>query len=106
MTDDADSPATSAANGPGDETELFPPATQAAPAHAWSNEEPETQPLRQSWGLTLGRAAALLACTAAVALTVGVGGRALVRMHDNAAVPRPEANPPRTSWDALPPGSS
>ena len=93
---------TSAAAGPSDETTVVPPPTKAARELAWSAEEPETQPLRQSWRLTWGRAAVLLACTGVVALTVGFGGWALVRMHDDAAVPRPVMNPP-TSWAAPPP---
>jgi hypothetical protein len=97
--DDAESAPTSAGLGPGDETTIVPPAAQAAFKHAWSQEEPETQPLRESWGLTWGRAAVLLACTGVVALTIGFGGWALVRMHDGPAAPSPVTNPP-TSWAA------
>jgi hypothetical protein len=57
----ADSARTSAGIGLNDETDLFPPPTDADAAHAWSKEEPETEPLRQSWGRMWGRAAVLLA---------------------------------------------
>jgi hypothetical protein len=97
--DSADGAPTSAGMSPNDETDLFPPPAHGAAAHAWSKEEPETEPLRQPWGLTWRRAAALLAGTGVVALAVGLGGWALVRAHDDAAVPRPVANPP-TSWAA------
>jgi hypothetical protein len=72
--DGADSAPTSAGTGPSDETDLLPPAAQAGPAHAWSKEEPETEPLRQSWRLTWGHAVVLLACTGVVALAIGFIG--------------------------------
>jgi serine/threonine-protein kinase len=97
--DDAESAPTSVGLGPGDETTIVPPATQAASQHAWSQEEPETEPLRQSWGLTWGRAAVLLVCTGVIALAVGLGGWALARMHESASAPSPVANSP-TSWAA------
>jgi hypothetical protein len=100
--DSADSAPTSAGMGPSDETDLLPPAAQASPAHAWSNEEPGTEPLRQSWRLTWGRAAVLLACTSVVALAIGFIGWAVVRKHDDTAAPLPVTNPP-ASWAAPPP---
>lgn len=87
--------------GPNDETHQFPPATEAA-AHAWSKEKPETEPLRQSWRRTWGRAGALLAVTTLVALAIGLAGWAMLRKHDDAAAPRPAPNP-HTSWAAPPP---
>lgn len=78
-------------------TEFVPPPTEAARELAWSAEEPATQPLRQSWGLTWGRAAVLIACTGVVALAVVFASWAL--MHDDAAPPQPVAGPP-TSWPA------
>jgi hypothetical protein len=100
--DAEDHPETAAGTsyGAGDaKTEFVPPPTEAARELAWSAEEPATQPLRQSWGLTWGRAAVLLACTGVVALAVVLGGWALGRMHDDDAAPRPVAGPP-TSWAA------
>jgi hypothetical protein len=100
--DAEDHPETAAGTsyGAGDaKTEFVPPPTEAARELAWSAEEPATQPLRQSWGLTWGRAAALLACTGVVTLAVVFGGWALVRMHDDDAAPRTVTNPP-TSWAA------
>ena len=76
--DSADSAPTSAGLGATDETGLLPPTAQAGPARAWSKEEPETEPLRQSWRLTWGRAAVLLACTGVVALAIGFAGWAMV----------------------------
>jgi serine/threonine-protein kinase len=43
-----------------------------------------------------------MAFAGAVALAIGFGGWALVRMHDDAARPRPVMDPP-TSWAAPPP---
>ena len=87
----------------GEPTTEVPSPSRAAPELAWSAEEPATLPLRQSWRLTWGRAAVLLACAGVVALAIGFAGWALARgMHDDAAVPRPETNPP-TSWAAPPP---
>ncbi|MGO9228079.1 MAG: hypothetical protein ACLQKA_02545 [Bryobacteraceae bacterium] len=100
--DGVDNPPTSAGTGPRDETDLLRTAVQAGPAHAWSKEEPATEPLRQSWRLTWGRAAVLLACTGLVALAIGFIGWVVVRKHDDAATPRPVTNPP-TSWAAPPP---
>lgn len=97
--DDAESALTSAGLGPGDETTIVPPATHAAVHHAWSQEEPETRPLRQSWGLTWGRAAVLLVCTSVTALAIGFGGWALMRMHESASTPPPVANH-TPSWPA------
>jgi serine/threonine-protein kinase len=98
--DDADGhPATVAAGN--DETTVVPPPTEAAPDLAWSSEDETEVIQRQSWSLTWGRAAVLLACTGVVALAVGLGGWALVGMH-NAELPRPVTNPP-TSWAAPPP---
>jgi len=98
---DADQPLTVAA-ADNDATTLVPPPTEAAPGLAWSTEDKTEVIQRQSWGLTWGRAAVLLACTGVVALAVGFGGWALVRMHDDAAVRGPVTNPP-TSWAAPPP---
>ena len=98
----ADSARTSAGVGLNDETDLFPPPTDAAAAHAWSKEEAETEPLRQSWGRTWGRAAALLACTGVVSVAIGFAGWAMLRMHDDATATRPVTSPP-TSWAAPPP---
>ena len=103
MTDDDladEQPATSAAGN--DETTVVPPATEAAPDLAWSSEDDTEVIQRQSWGLTWGRAAVLLAATSVVALAVGFGGWALVRMHDEAASSGPVTNP-STSWAGLPP---
>jgi serine/threonine-protein kinase len=100
--DSADSAPTSAGMGPSDETILLPPAVQAGPAHAWSKEEPQTEPLRQSWRLTWGHAAVLLACTGVVALAIGFVGWAVVHKHDDTAAPLPTTNPP-ASWAAPPP---
>ena len=98
---DADQPLTLAAAEDA-ATALVPPPTEVAPELAWSSED-ETQVIqRQSWGLTWGRAAVLLAATGVIALAVGFGGWALVRMHDDAAAPGPLTNPP-TSWAAPPP---
>ena len=98
--DRADSAPTSAGTGPSDETDLFPPPAEAAVvAHAWSKEEPETAPLRQSWGRTWGRAAILLAGTAVAALAIGLAGWGMLRKHDDATATRPVTNPP-TSWAA------
>lgn len=99
--DNVDSAPTSAGLGATDETNLLPPTAQAGPAHAWSKEEPETEPLRQSWRLTWGRAAVLLACTGVVALAIGFIGWLVVRKHDDGAAPRPATNPP--SWAEPPP---
>jgi hypothetical protein len=104
MTSDdnnADSARTSAGTGPNDKTDLFPPPTKGAAAHAWSKEDPETEPLRQSWGRTWSRAAVLLTGTAVVALGIGVAGWVMLRKHDDATAHRPLANPP-TSWAAPP----
>lgn len=98
--DSADSAPTSAGLGATDETNLLPPAAQGSPAQAWSNEEPQTEPLRQSWRLTWGRAAVVLACTGVVALAIGFIGWAVVWKHDDTSAPRP--NPPPTSWAAPP----
>jgi hypothetical protein len=98
---DGDQPLTVAA-AENDATTIVPPPTEAAPDLAWSSED-ETEVIpRQSWGLTWGRAAVLLAATGVVALAVGFGGWALVRMHDESASPGPVTNPP-TSWAGLPP---
>lgn len=97
----ADSARTSAGMGPNDETDLFPRPTNAAAAHAWSKEEPETEPLRQSWGRTWGRAAVLLACTGVVSVAIGFAGWATLRMHHDATATRPVTNP-ATSWAAPP----
>ena len=72
--DGVDNPPTSAGTGPRDETDLLRPAVQAGPAHAWSKEEPATEPLRQLWRLTWGHAAVLLACAGVVALTISFVG--------------------------------
>jgi hypothetical protein len=99
MTDEhTDDQAPTAAAGK-DETTIVPPPTQAAPGLAWSAEDKTEAIQRQSWSLTWGRAAVLMACAGAVALAIGFAGWALVRMHDNAAVPQPVTNPP-TSWAA------
>jgi hypothetical protein len=95
-----DQPPTVAAGN--DETTIVPPPTEAAPDLAWSSVDETEVIQRQSWGLTWGRAAVLLAATSVVALAVGFGSWALVRMHDNAAAPGPVASPP-TSWAGLPP---
>lgn len=100
--DNADQPPTVAASGDDDATTVGPPPTQAAPDLAWSTEDETEEIQQQSWGLTWGRAAVLLACTGVVALTVGFAGWALVRMHNDVAAPRPVTNPP-TSWAAPPP---
>jgi hypothetical protein len=99
MTDDHadDQPPTAAAGN--DETTFVPPPTQAAPGLAWSAEDKTEAIQRQSWGLTWGRAAVLMGCAGVVALAIGFGGWALVRMHDDAAKPRPVTDPP-TSWAA------
>jgi hypothetical protein len=102
MTDDDntdDPPPTAAAAAGNDETTIVPPPTQAASDLAWSKEDETKEIQRQSWGLTWGRAAVLMACGGAVALAIGFGGWALVRMHDDAARPRPVTDPP-TSWAA------
>ena len=98
----ADSARTSAGMGPNDETDLFARPTNAAAAHAWSKEEPETEPLRRSWGRTWGRAAVLLACTGVVSVAIGFAGWAMLRMHHDATATRPVTNP-ATSWAAPPP---
>jgi len=95
-----DQPATAAAGN--DETTLVPALTEAAPDLAWSSEDDTEVIQRQSWGLTWGRAAVLLAVTIVVALAVGFGGWALLRMHDKIASSGPVTNPP-TSWAGLPP---
>jgi hypothetical protein len=100
--DNVDGAPTSAGLGPSDETTVVPPAA-AAPELAWSHEEPTTEPLRQSWRLTWGRAGVLLACTGVVALAIGFAGWAMVRMHDDAAVPRPVTNPPTSGAAPSPP---
>ena len=97
--DSVDGTPTSAGLGATDETGLLPPTAQAGSARAWSKEEPETEPLRQSWGRTWGRAAVLLAGTAVVALAIGVAGWVMLRKHDDATATRPVTNPP-TSWAA------
>ena len=99
--DDADHQSATAAAG-NDETAVVPPPTEAAPDLAWSSEHEIEVIQRQSWGLTWGRAAVLLAGASVVALAVGLGGWALLRMHDDAVSPGPVANPP-TSWAGLPP---
>jgi hypothetical protein len=101
--DNVDSAPTSAGLGATDETGLLSPAVEVGPAHAWSKEEPETEPLRQSWRLTWGHAAVLLACTGVVALATGFVGWALVWKHDDTATPRPVTNPPPTSPAPPPP---
>lgn len=98
----ANQPPTVAAGDDGDATTLVPPLTEAAPKLAWSTEDETEEIPRQSWGLTWGRAAVLLTCTGVVALTVGFGGWALVRMHDDAAARGP-ATDLQTSWAAPPP---
>ncbi|HKI42032.1 MAG TPA: hypothetical protein VKA66_17055 [Mycobacterium sp.] len=103
MTDDDngdDQPPTATAER--DATTIVPPLTEAAPDLAWSAEDKTEEIQRQSWRLTWGHAAVLLACTGVVALAIGFAGWALVRMHDDAAMPRPVTNPP-TSWAATPP---
>jgi len=101
-TDNTDNPPTSVGSGATDDTSVVPTPTEVSPELAWSHEEPTTEPLRQSWRLTWGRAAVLLACAGVVALAIGFASWAMVRMHDDAAVPRPVTNPP-TSWAAPPP---
>ena len=104
MTSDAEKadgqPPTIAAGN--DETTLVPPPTEAAPDLAWSSEDETEVIQRQSWGLTWGRAAVLLAGTGVVALAVGFGGWALLRMHDESARSGRVTNP-STSWAGLPP---
>lgn len=97
-----DQPPTMAA-ADSDATTAMPLPTQAAPDLAWSTEDETEEFRRQSWGLTWGRAAVLLACTCVIALAVGFGGWALLRMHDHAGVPRPMTGPSPTSWAAPPP---
>ena len=58
--------------------------------------------MRQSWRLTWGHAAVLLACTGVVALAIGFIGWAVVHKHDDTAAPLPTTNPP-ASWAAPPP---
>ncbi len=99
--DNADQPQTMAA-ADGDATTFVPPPTQAAPGLAWSAEDSTQEIQRQSWRLTWGRAAVFLAIGAVVAIVIGFAGWALIRMHDDAAPPRPATNPP-TSWAAPPP---
>ena len=64
----------------GEPTTEVPSPSRAAPELAWSAEEPATLPLRQSWRLTWGRAAVLLACAGVVALAIGFAGWALARL--------------------------
>lgn len=104
--ENADQPPTMAAVGADDATTFVPPPTQAAPSLAWSSEAETDEIHRQSWGLTWSRAAVLLACTSVVALAVGFGGWALMRMHDNdndktpglAKHPTAMATPPPPTW--------
>jgi hypothetical protein len=55
----------------GAETEIVPPVTEAAPEHAWSQEEPETEVLGQSWRSTWGVATVIMVCAAVTALVIG-----------------------------------
>ncbi len=97
--DEADQPPTAA---DGDATTFVPPPTQAAPDLAWSKEDGAGDIQRQLWRLTWGHVAVLLACAGVVTLTISFVGWALMRMHHDAAAPRPVTNPP-TSWAAPPP---
>lgn len=99
-SDNDHDPPTTVGTGAEPTTQL--PSPRQATELAWSAEEPTTLPLRQSWRLTWGRAAMLLACAGVVALAIGFSGWALMRMQDDAVVPMPEATPP-ASWGAPPP---
>jgi hypothetical protein len=110
--DAEDYPETAAgtSHGAGDaETELVPPATAAAPDLAWSSEAKTEEIGRQSWRLTSGYAAMLLACTGVLALGIGVAVWALVHMHDaprrppSPPVSTPTSSAPTTSPAAAPP---
>jgi Protein of unknown function (DUF732)/Domain of unknown function (DUF4189) len=66
-------------HGAGDaETKLVPPATAAAPEHAWSNEEPVTEALSRPWRSVWVIAGIGLLCAVIVAFAI-FGVVALVR---------------------------
>lgn len=54
------------------ETEIVPPITQAAPGHAWSQEELETEAITQPWSQAWSRAAVFLLCGVLLAAVTGV----------------------------------
>jgi len=88
-------------------TEIVPPVTQAAPEHAWSQEEPETERLQQSWGRVWSAAAVFL--LAGVVISMVVWGWSLLRSHPapparvpelTSAMPAPAQVPTSTSASA------
>jgi hypothetical protein len=96
-----DQPPTAAAGN--DETTIVPPPTQAAPPeHAWSREEPETEPLRQSWSQAWSAAAILLMCAAVVA--IAITGWALLRKgsHPSQSPGAPASSITQTPMAAAP----
>jgi hypothetical protein len=108
MTDDDkadDHPETvaSTSQGAGDaETEFVPPATEAAPGHAWSVEEPVTEALSRPWRSVWVVAASGLLCSVIVAFAI-FGVVALARDgHDG----KREANPTTPAQPTAPPTSS
>lgn len=96
-------------DGAGDaETELVPPVTQAAPAHAWTEEEPDTQRLGQSWGRAWSAAAAFLLI--GVVIAAAVWGWSSWRSHPGPSAKAPPRAPvsaaPATEVPTLAPASS
>jgi hypothetical protein len=75
----------------GAETEIVPPVTQAQPEHAWSKEEPQTEPLRQPWGRAWSAAAVFV--MVGVVVAIAIAGWALLRSHTGPNQPTPAASP-------------
>jgi hypothetical protein len=76
------------------ETELVPPATVAAPQHAWSHEEPATEAFSQPWRSAWAIAAAGLVSAVIVAFAVfGVVTMVQGNHHATQASPTPTYSP-------------
>ncbi len=63
--------------GPVVETEIVPPVKAPALEHAWSREEPETEPLEESWGKAWSVVAVFL--MGAVVIVMAIAGWSLLR---------------------------
>jgi hypothetical protein len=99
-----DSPETAVGPSPraGDaETELVPPATAAAPEHAWSNEEPVTEVLPRQWRSVWTIAGAGLLCAIIVAFVI-FGVVAMVRQNHGVASTNPTTPTRSASVPAAP----
>jgi len=101
-------------HGGGDaETELVPPATAAAPEHAWSNEEPITEALSRPWRSVWAIAGIGLLCAVVVAFAIfgvveavrksrGGAQTAPITPTHSVSVPAPEAPAPSPQAAATP----